>query len=1590
MRHPRARAASIRARLIRRKLAFEHLETRRLLSGAAFLGTDTTTQGYWQPAYGSEGYAMADGEVALPSYATVGVSGFTSSNPTPAYTTQPGALWQPASDTRLAALWFASAPDSLSIDIHLIDGQAHRVALYLLDLNGTPSETVDVVDDATGSVLDTESASHFEGGEYLSWDLAGDVTLRVTGGSGSAPVASGLFFGAGAAGAPSGTASLSGTDTTTQGYWQSAYGSEGYNMADGEVSLPAYATVGISGSTSSNLSPMYTAQPGALWQPASDTRIAAQWFEHAPGSLYIDIHLTDGQAHRVALYALDRNGTPSETVDVVDDATGAVLDTESVSNFQDGEYLSWDLTGDVTLRVTGGSGSAPVASGLFFGAGTAGVTPSGTASLVGTDTTTQGNWQPAYGSEGYAMAGGQASLPSYASVGIAASTHVDTTADGSPGALIQPGTDQRLAAQWYWSTPGSIYIDIHLTDGQAHRVALYVFDLYGNTSETVDVVDDATGAVLDTEAVSNFQDGEYLSWVLAGDVTLKVTGGPGLAAVASGLFFDSKPQLDTVSIEQNYTIPGSPLIVVRHGDLSQPLTVTYSVSGTAVPGVDYPGLSGSVYIQAGTEACLIPCQTIYHDWSSDSGAKIVDVTLNSSLDYQLYGDDTQSFLIYGNSTGGHNNQTRILYETPGIVGGSTAGTAVVGFSGSSNNGLVYMEPFDPLTYSLFHNPYSSFVVWYAPNKGSVGADTVNFSIDSYYIYQGVKYTQTKNVTQNVYVLPDLRLDVFNEPVGTADDSQLTFEADASAVINGNDEELGDGSIVQWTIRDSSGGTQVLQTPTAGGVADCTINSDQIAGTTYTVDAQVIAVSLDGGPVTNFIGPDQTEEETIVPGQAANISFSKSKDYLISDGQSQTTITLTARDAEGNLVADGSEIDWDLAGGGQVVTSDPTTLNGKATLVLQAGVMPEDQTVSATIDGYQASTTVTSDAVNISLGITGNVVTLGSSDTALVTATVTDAEGNPVPNGTPITWYTQKGTIVGNSTVVDGMATASLYATGGSQIPGNGVIKAFVGSNVGSVNYLFVNAANQVNVGIDHPLLAGDATTDGSFSVDQADGSSIAYDYSAGTNCTITIPNGQPGIVVVVTVGNGTTPGGLLTVAGDDGIPGTTAKVTLNALGQASFRLQSTGALPAGQAIVMPIGLAYDQSSWLTWFTGPPTPIASFNVALQPAEHIGRTLDYIGKLGWSILAGPGDSADEIAADMAFSFIPGVGVYSDLRDAGAQLLKLWPGGEDLDWWAFGLAAAGIVAEFTPADLALDVMKAVKRASGSSVVLVKTLVDRFNEAAQNGIDKLGTEIQDTITYLATWFGPPLSNTPAPALVGDQSFAAFAGQNLIKNPHDLDVLQALSQKMDGFNDFVAGIASKYAPDVTRRVQEALGKLTGDQISAIQDAGKMDDVVEAIKFDIGADKVGAYAQWLDDVKLDPSTPIPAFPKSKNERLVAAAEASIDSYLRGKGEVPQPNLLSYVDGRAGKQGDRYLGGTQVEYKSISNITSNDIPGAIASRLNDASKQASVVVLDVRKQANVTLLDISEAVRRARIAATLGGRSLDMVRVILTDTTDQIF
>jgi hypothetical protein len=94
---------------------------------------------------------------------------------------------------RIAAGWWAS--NSFTVNVNLLDGQAHVISFYFLDWDSVwRSERIQLIDAATGSVLDTQTVQSFHGGVYLSWQASGNLVIKVTHLGGANAVLSGLFF----------------------------------------------------------------------------------------------------------------------------------------------------------------------------------------------------------------------------------------------------------------------------------------------------------------------------------------------------------------------------------------------------------------------------------------------------------------------------------------------------------------------------------------------------------------------------------------------------------------------------------------------------------------------------------------------------------------------------------------------------------------------------------------------------------------------------------------------------------------------------------------------------------------------------------------------------------------------------------------------------------------------------------------------------------------------------------------------------------------------------------------------------------------------------------------------------------------------------------------------------------------------------------------------------------------------------------------------------------------------------------------------------------------------------------------------------
>jgi RHS repeat-associated protein len=530
---------------------------------------DAVTQGSWRGVYGSDGFVVpgdpSGNDPTYPSYVTPTFSGqnvFTW-DPSPS---DPRAPQQASGPGRVASAWYTSSAigGSFSIDVRPTDGRSHRVSVYALDWdNNGRTERVDLLDDATGAVLDSRPLSNFQGGEYLSWWVSGAVTIRVTNSGPTNAVLSGLFFDGGHT-AP--------VEASTYQYRVVATGAAG----DSAPSTP----VGV------NTPPL--APTGLTAGLVSGGRIDLTWSDQSLRADSYDVEQSTDGVNWVQDGVVSGPGATSFTATGPFDGLttyyfrvrahdpGGVYSIPAMTSVETPSYpgrpslVSATAASDASVTVSwspaaGAGGYRVERSGnggstwSEVGRTPAGVTSFTDSALHGSpDAVTQGDWVGAYGSDGFVVpgdpSGNDPTYPSYVTPtfsGENAFTWDPSPSD--PRAPQQSSGSGRIASGWY--SFSSFSIDLKPNDTAFHRVSVYALD-YDNQSRTeqIDLISDATGLPLDTRSLSSFQNGVYLSWWVSGAVTIKVTNTGQNNAVLSGLFFDGGPAAPAKAMPYQYRV----------------------------------------------------------------------------------------------------------------------------------------------------------------------------------------------------------------------------------------------------------------------------------------------------------------------------------------------------------------------------------------------------------------------------------------------------------------------------------------------------------------------------------------------------------------------------------------------------------------------------------------------------------------------------------------------------------------------------------------------------------------------------------------------------------------------------------------------------------------------------------------------------------------------------------------------------------------------------------------------------------------------------------------------------------------------------
>jgi hypothetical protein len=195
--------------------------------------------------------------------------------------------------------------------------------------------------------------------------------------------------------------------------------------------------------------------------------------------------------------------------------------------------------------------------------------------------------------------------------------------------------------------------------------------------------------------------------------------------------------------------------MLMNGASSSPVTINYTVGGTATAGSDYVALSSSVTIPAGAISASITVSP--KDDALVEGRETVLVTISSSLSYAIY-DATASCLIYDNEMPILN----ISVTDSSLSESGNNGTFTFTRSGSTNNSvIVYYEASGTAINGTDYNMLSGSVtipagttsasVTIIPIKDTLaeGSETLKLRISSNSTYQlGSQYAATVNIVEN--------------------------------------------------------------------------------------------------------------------------------------------------------------------------------------------------------------------------------------------------------------------------------------------------------------------------------------------------------------------------------------------------------------------------------------------------------------------------------------------------------------------------------------------------------------------------------------------------------------------------------------------------------------------------------------------------------------------------------------------------------------------------------------------------------------------------------------------------------------------------
>ncbi|MGC5169034.1 invasin domain 3-containing protein [Microbacterium sp. DT81.1] len=462
------------------------------------------------------------------------------------------------------------------------------------------------------------------------------------------------------------------------------------------------------------------------------------------------------------------------------------------------------------------------------------------------------------------------------------------------------------------------------------------------------------------------------------------------------------------------TIAASPAVIAADGLATSTVTVTLlTASGAAMT-------TGGDTVTVGTTLGSVTAPT-------DNGNGTYTSVLTSSA---TQGTATVSFTV--NGAAGTNTASVLFAGVPDpALSTITAAPLALVANGTSTS---------TVTVSLIEvdgDPVANGgdQVTITSTLGSVGAVTDNGNGTYRATLTSATAVGTATVSFTVNTVPGTDTAAVDFVAGPADPGTSTIAADPAAIAADGGSRT--DSTVTVTALDANGnsageGSNLVVTTTLGDISATTDNGDGTYSATLTSGVEgtaTVGFTVAGTPGTSTV----SVLVTAVPS-TANSTIVADPAEITADGASQSTLTVTLVDANGDPVGAGVslvEVFPSAGTAGPVVNNGDGTYTAVLTSATSAGTATVDFAIDATLSPNEATVTFVAGVPDPATStIAADPVQLVADGTSVSTATVTlrDANGNPVTVGGDDVQVTSTLGLVGATTDNgDGTYTATLTA-----------------------------------------------------------------------------------------------------------------------------------------------------------------------------------------------------------------------------------------------------------------------------------------------------------------------------------------------------------------------------------------------------------------------------------------------------------------------------------------------------------------------------------------------------------------------------------